>query len=169
MTTRDFDLFCEKRIRPDIRRMIEIHILEDLPLRTACEKAGLPYHKNVSQHKSSKAGKAYVSRLMGRRRVIEEFGVDEPSLVRLLEIRDESQRAGSYVASVRAQELCLKAAAKAIAEGRGTGGKKEADKMSRAELIEELRGLKLKAGGKGFEVDIDPQDVEYLESMGRNK
>ena len=82
MTTQQFDHVGEIRIRSDIKEMLEIHVLEALPLREACRRVGLPYHKNVSQHKSSKSGKAYVTQLKRRRKVIEEFGADIPSLAR---------------------------------------------------------------------------------------
>ncbi len=66
MTTQLYNLVHENRIRPDIRAMLEYHILEDLPLKAACQAAGLPYHKNVSQHKFSKVGMAYVAQLKRR-------------------------------------------------------------------------------------------------------
>jgi hypothetical protein len=168
MTTRDLDLFCEKRIRPDIRRMIEVHILENLPLKAACEKAGLPYQRHVSQHKFSKAGKAYIAILKQRRRVILEFGIDETSLVALLKIRDESLVAGSYVAAVRAHELCLQTAEKAKMDRREMSGKKNVNDMTREEMLAELSALKLKAGGKPFEKTKDPRDAAFWESVRSN-
>ncbi|MFC1491977.1 hypothetical protein ACFLQ0_05280, partial [Nitrospinota bacterium] len=107
MTIQQFDPVREGRIRADIRAMLEYHILEDLPLREACRRAGLPYHKNVSQHKFSKVGQAFVTQLKRRRRVIEEFGVDVPALVVLLEIRDVALKSGSHIAATRAHELCI--------------------------------------------------------------
>jgi len=169
MTTQQSDLFCENRIRPDIRAMLEYHVLEDLPLRAACEKAGLPYQRHVSQHKFSKAGKAYIAQLKQRRRVIVEFGIDEPSLVALLKIRDESHKAGSYVAAVRAHELCLQAVEKAKMGENEMSGKKNVKDMTREEMLAEFSALKLKADGKGFEVDEDPRDAAFWESVGRAK
>jgi hypothetical protein len=159
----------ENRIRPDIRAMLEYHILEALPLRAACLAAGLPYHKNVSQHKFSKAGRAYVTQLKRRRKVILEFGIDELALARLIELRDQALEAGSHVAALRAHELCLKAAAKAKADGKEVGGKKDIDRMSRAEVLAEIQEIKSRVDGKSFEIDIDPQDVEYLESREMSK
>ena len=94
----------ENRIRPDIRSMLEIHILEALPLREACRRAGVRYTKNASQAKFTKSGKAYVEELRRRRKVVLEFGVDEPCLATLMELRDTARKAGSFVASVRAHE-----------------------------------------------------------------
>jgi hypothetical protein len=169
LTTLQFNPIHENRIRPDIRAMLEYHILEDLPLKEACRRAGLKYTKNSSQAKSTKAGRAYVAQLKRRRRVIVEFGVDDPSLVSLIEIRDMALNAGSYVAAGKAQELCIRVATKAKADGKEVGSRKEVDEMTRAEIIEELRGIKLKADGKGFEVDEDLEVTELRESMGLTK
>jgi hypothetical protein len=169
MTTQQLDPVHENRIRPDIRAFLEYHILEELSLKAACQAAGLLYHKNVSQHKFSKAGKAYVAQLKRRRRVIVEFGVDEPSLVVLLEIRDKALESGSHIAATKAHELCLKATAKAIAEGKGIGSKKEVDKMTREEIIAEIQEIKLKADGKDFDLVEDPRDAEFWESVRRTK
>ena len=168
MTTQSSTL-NSSRIRPDIRAMLEYHILEELPLKAACRLAGLPYHKNVSQHKFSKAGKSYVAQLKRRRRVIVEFGVDEPSLATLIEIRDEALKHSSHIAATRAHELCLKAAAKAIADGKGIGIKKAVEEMTRAEMLAEMQEIKLKADGKDFEVTQDPRDAAFWESIGRTK
>jgi hypothetical protein len=167
MSTQQSDLFCENRIRPDIRATLEYHILEELPLREACRRAGLPYHKNVSQHKTSKAGRAYVAQLKRRRRVIVEFGVDDPSLATLIEIRDEALKNGSHIAATRAHELCIRVAANS--NRRWAGGRKDVDKMTREEIIAEIREIKLKADGKGFDVSEDLEVTELRESLGRTK
>jgi len=52
MTTQTSPL-SPSRIRPDIRAMLEYHILEELPLREACRRAGLKYTKNSSQRTES--------------------------------------------------------------------------------------------------------------------
>ncbi|MBT4095143.1 MAG: hypothetical protein HOE85_14350 [Nitrospinaceae bacterium] len=169
MTTQQLDPFYENRIRPDIKEMLEYHILEGLPLKEACRRAGLPYHKNVSQHKFSKAGRAYVAQLKRRRRVIVEYGVDEPCLATLIEIRDEALKNGSHVAAVRAEELCLRAAKEAKADGKGVGGKKDVDEMTRAEMLAEIQEIKLKADGKDFDLVEDPRDAEFWESVRRTK
>lgn len=129
MTTQQLDYVGGNRIRPDIRVMLEYHVLEALPLREACRRAGLPYHKNVSQHKFTKVGKAYIACLKRRRRVIEEFGLDLPCLVELIELRDAALMAGSHIAGVRAHKLCIRVAGNSVRKRRG--GKKEVDKMSR--------------------------------------
>ena len=167
MTTQQSDLFCENRIRPDIRAFLEYHILEELTLREACRRADLPYHKNVSQHKFSKAGRAYVAQLNRRRRVIEEFGVDEPCLATLIEIRDEAFKSGSYVAAGRAHELCIRVAGNS--DRKWTGDKKEVDKMTRVEMLAEFSALKLKADGKPLDVDEDVRNAAFRESLGLTK
>jgi hypothetical protein len=169
MSTQLYNPVHENRIRPDIKEFLEYHILEELPLKVACLKAGLPYHKNVSQHKSSKVGRAFVAQLKRRRRVIVEFDVDEPCLATLIEIRDEAFKSGSYVAAGRAHELCLKTAAKAIADGKGIGSKKEVDKMTRAEMLAEIREIKLKANGEITDSAEDLEVTELRESLGRTK
>jgi hypothetical protein len=165
MTTQQSDQVHENRIRSDIRAFLEYHILEELSLKAACEAAGLPYHKNVSQHKSSKAGKAYVAQLKRRRKVIVEFGVDEPSMATLMELRDTARKAGSFVAAVRAHELCVRVAANS--DKKRTGNHKAVDVMTREEMIAELQEIKLKADGKGIEVEESPLVTELRESMGR--
>jgi len=167
MTTQLHDQVHENRIRSDIKLMLEYHILEALPLREACRRAGLPYHKNISQHKSSKAGKAYVAQLKRRRRVIAEFGVDEPCLATLMELRDTARKAGSFVAAVRAEELCLKAAANS--DKKRTGNRKAVDVMSREEMISELQELELRARGDIVDTTEDPLVAELRESMGLTK
>ena len=164
MTTQQFSPVHENRIRPDIRAFLEYHILEELTLREACRRAGLPYHKNISQHKSSKAGKAYVAQLKRRRRVIAEFGVDEPCLARLLEIRDEALKAGSHIAATRAHELCLRVAANS--DRKWAGGKKEVAQMTREEMLAEIQEIKLKARGEIIDTAEDPLVAELRESMG---
>jgi len=168
MTTQTRPL-SSSRIRPDIRRMLAVHILEELPLREACRRAGLPYHKNVSKHKFSKAGRAYVAHLKRRRRVIVEFGADIPSLARLIEIRDQALEAGSHVAAVRAQELCLKAATKAKADGKEVGRRKDPDDMTREEILAEIKEIKLKANGKGFDAAEDLEVTALRKSLERTK
>jgi hypothetical protein len=165
MTTQSSTL-NSSRIRPDIRAMLEYHILDELSLREACRRAGLPYHKNVSQHKTSKAGRAYVTQLKRRRRVILEFGVDDLALATLMEIRDGALKNGSHIAATRAHELCVREAAKAKAEGKGVGGKKDVDKMTRAEMIAEIQEINLKADGQSFDVDEDLEVMELRESLG---
>ena len=167
MTTQQSDQVHENRIRSDIKLMLEYHILEALPLREACRRAGLPYHKNISQHKSSKAGKAYVAQLKRRRRVIAEFGVDEPCLATLMELRDTARKAGSFVAAVRAHELCVRVASNS--DKKRTGSRKAVDVMSREEMIAELQEIKLKADGKGIEVEESPLVTELRESVGRTR
>jgi hypothetical protein len=143
--------------------MLEYHILEELPLKAACEMASLPYNKNVSQHKFSKSGKAFVSQLKRRRRVIVEFGVDEPSLATLIEIRDEALNNGSYVAAARAHELCIRVAGNS--DRKWTGGRKDINEMTREEMLAEIQEFNLRAGGKGFDVDEDPRDAAFEESI----
>ena len=167
MTTQQSDQVHENRIRPDIRAFLEYHILEELMLREACRRAGLPYHKNISQHKSSKAGKAYVAQLKRRRKVIVEFGVDEPSLATLIEIRDEALKNGSHIAATRAHELCVRVASNS--DKKRTGNHKAVDVMTREEMIAELQEIKLKADGKGIEVEESPLVTELRESMGLTK
>jgi predicted RNase H-like nuclease (RuvC/YqgF family) len=121
--------------------MLEIHVLEALPLREACRRVGLPYHKNVSQHKSSKSGKAYVTQLKRRRKVIEEFGADIPSLARLIEIRDMALLAESYTAATRAHELCVREASKANSDRKRTGAEKEVAQMTREEMLAEIQEI----------------------------
>jgi len=165
MTTQLHDHVHENRIRSDIKLMLEYQILEALPLREACRRAGLPYHKNISQHKSSKAGKAYVAQLKRRRKVIVEFGVDEPSMATLMELRDTARKAGSFVAAVRAHELCVRIAENS--DKKRTGNHKAVDVMSREEMLAEIQEIKLKADGKGIEAEESPLVTELRESMGR--
>ena len=165
MTTQQFSPVHENRIRPDIRAFLEYHILEELTLWEACRRAGLPYHKNISQHKSSKAGKAYVAQLKRRRKVIVEFGVDEPSMATLMELRDTARKAGSFVAAVRAHELCVRIAENS--DKKRTGNHKAVDVMSREEMLAEIQEIKLKADGKGIEAEESPLVTELRESMGR--
>ena len=164
MTTQQYIPVHENRIRDDIRAMLEYHILEELSLREACRRAGLPYHKNVSQHKFSKAGRAYVAQLKRHRKVIVEFGVDEPCLATLIEIRDEAFKSGSYVAATRAHELCIRVATNS--NKKWTGDKKEVDEMTRAEIIAEIQEFNLRAGRKGFEVGEDLEVTQLRESLG---
>jgi hypothetical protein len=165
MTTQLHDQVHENRIRDDIKEMLEIHVLEALPLREACRRAGVRYTKNASQAKFTKSGKTYVAQLKRRRKVIVEFGVDEPSMATLMELRDTARKAGSFVAAVRAHELCVRVAANS--DKKRTGNHKAVDVMSREEMIAEIQEIKLKADGKSFEVEESPLVTELRESMGR--
>ena len=167
MTTQQFSPVHENRIRSDIRTMLEIHVLEALPLREACRRAGVRYTKNASQAKFTKSGKTYVAQLKRRRKVIVEFGVDEPSMTTLMELRDTARKAGSFVAAVRAHELCVRVASNS--DKKRTGNHKAVDVMTREEMIAELQEIKLKADGKGIEVEESPLVTELRESMGLTK
>ncbi len=167
MTTQQLIPVHENRIRDDIRAMLECHILEDLPLKEACRRSGLKYTKNVSQAKTTKAGKAYVAQLKRRRKVIEEFDVDEISLARLIEIRDEAFKSGSYVAAGRAHELCLRVAANS--DRKWTGGRKAVDVMTRAEMLAEIQEFNLRADGKIIDTAEDLEVAALRESLGITK
>jgi hypothetical protein len=168
MTTRT-NLMNPNRIRSDIRAMLEYHILEALPLKAACEKAGLPYNKNVSQHKGTLVGQAYIKQLKRRRRVIEEFGVDVPALVGLIELRDKALNAASHVAAVRAQELCMKAAVNAKGDRLKAGTKHGKTDMSKDEIINRLSKIQMKATGESLAMPEDSVDSEFWESMKLTK
>jgi hypothetical protein len=164
MTIQQSDQVHENRIRDDIKLMLEYHILEALPLREACRRAGVRYTKNASQAKFTKAGRAFVTQLMRRRRVLQEFDVDEPCLARMLEIRDEALKAGSHIAAVRAHELCVRVAANS--DKKRTGNRKAVDVMTREEMIAELQELELRARGDIVDTTEDPLVAELRESMG---
>jgi hypothetical protein len=168
MTTRT-NLMNPNRIRSDIRAMLEYHILEALPLKAACEKAGLPYNKNVSQHKGTLVGQAYIKQLKRRRRVIEEFGVDVPALVGLIELRDKALNAGSHVAAVRAQELCMKAAVKATGDRLKAGAKHGTTDMTKEEIIARLAEIQMEATGESLDMPEDSTDSEFWESVKLTK
>ena len=161
------NLLSPSRIRPDIKNFLEAHVLGGLSLRAACQEAGLPYHKNVSQHKFTKVGQAFVEQLRRRRRVIEEFGADIPSLARLIEIRDMALKSNSFVAAVRASELCIRVASKANSDKKQTGDEKEISEMSREELLAEISQITLKAGGEVIENEDDEIEETYKELMGQ--
>jgi len=164
MTTQQFSPVHENRIRSDIRTMLEIHVLEALPLREACRRAGVRYTKNASQAKFTKSGKTYVAQLKRRRKVIVEFGVDEPSMTTLMELRDTARKAGSFVAAVRAHELCVRVASNS--DKKRTGNHKAVDVMTREEMIAELQELELRARGDIVDTTEDPLVAELRESMG---
>jgi hypothetical protein len=163
MTTQLHDQVHENRIRDDIKEMLEIHVLEALPLREACRRAGVRYTKNASQAKFTKSGKAYVAQLKRRRKVIVEFGVDEPSMATLMELRDTARKAGSFVAAVRAHELCVRVASNS--DKKRTGNHKAVDVMSREEMLAEIQELELRARGDIVDTTEDPLVAELRESM----
>ena len=167
MTTQLYNPVHEIRIRGDIRAMLEYHILEELSLREACRRAGLKYTKNASQHKFSKASKAYVAQLKRRRRVIVEFGVDEPCLATLLELRDLALKAGSFTAASKATVLCIRVAGNS--DRKWEGAEKEISEMSRAEVMAKISQLTLKANGRTPEYTEDPLITELRESLGRTQ
>jgi|GEM_PF-6649411 len=169
VVTTQSNLLSPNHIRPDIRAMLEFHVLEDLPLKAACEKAGLPYNKNVSQHKGTLVGQAYIEQLKRRRRVIEEFNVDVPALVGLIELRDKALNAGSHVAAVRAQELCMKAAVKATGDRLKAGAKHGTTDMTKEEIIARLAEIQMEATGESLDMPEDSTDSEFWESVKLTK
>ena len=169
MTTQQLGPVGENRIRPDIRNMLEVHILEDLSLRAACQKAGLRYTKNASQAKCTRSGRAYVEQLKRRRKVIVEFGVDEPCLATLIELRDAALKAGSHIAGVRVHQLCIRVADNAHSVRERAGSKRDPNDMSREEIIAEMQEIKSRAGGMNVDITEDPRDTAFWESMGLAK
>lgn len=85
-----------------------------------------------------------------RCRVLKEFDVGEPSLVVLLEIRDNALESRSHIAATKVHELCLRVSANS--DRKWAGGRKAVDEMTRAEMLAEIQEIKLKADGKGFDV-----------------
>ena len=83
----------------------------------------------------------------------------------LMELRDTARKAGSFVAAVRAHELCVRVAANS--DKKRTGNRKAVDVMTREEMIAELQELELRARGDIVDTTEDPLVAELRESMER--
>jgi hypothetical protein len=144
----DFDPIGIMALDPAKKRVLELHMIESMPWDEAYKTAGLEYKPNhsVPNLKRTNAAKAYMVQLWRRRVVIDEFGVDDLSLFRLIRLRDAAEKRGNDSAAVRAHELINKQIAEKLKAQtpKGEGGSPDTESVggkTREELLARVREL----------------------------
>jgi len=152
------------QIDPETKGLLERIYLRGMSMRNACIDYGCNYYPSKSEIKHTKLVQPYIQWLLDRQMVMNQFGVDDVQLIDLIKIRDAANKVGNSAAAVRAHELCMRAVGRLKADEKKPTGERDVEDMSREEILDEMKKLKIKADGPSSlkQKSKENDDVEEL-------